>query len=266
MSNARIKAVFDNLKESGRHGLMAHVVAGYPSMDVSEKLIETLAGAGADLIEIQIPFTDPLADGPTIMAANQKSLAAGTRVADCFRFAEKMSAKLPDTPLLFMTYVNIPFNYGMEAFCRDASRAGVCGLIVPDIPPEETAERYHENALASGLDPIYILSPSSTDNRLEVIAEHARGFIYCTARVGTTGARDNQYEGLGSFIGRVKKYSDLPLALGFGIKTAEHVRKASQLVDMSIVGSRVIDIFNEASGEKEALEGVEKFIRSLKEV
>ena len=245
---------------------MAHVVAGYPSMEVSEKLVETLAESGADLIEIQIPFTDPLADGPTIMKANQDSLASGTRVSDCFKFAEKMSSKLPDTPLLFMTYVNIPFNYGMESFCRDAAQAGVCGLIVPDIPPEETAERYHENSLASGLDPIYILSPSSTDDRIEVIAENARGFIYCTARVGTTGARDNQYEGLGNFIDRVRNYSELPLALGFGIKTPEHVRKAAQLVDMSIVGSRVIDIFNSAGSEKEALENVGEFIQSLKKI
>ncbi|HLA40142.1 MAG TPA: tryptophan synthase subunit alpha [Candidatus Glassbacteria bacterium] len=252
------------LQKAGRHGLMAHIVVGYPDLNKSERILLALAEAGADLVELQIPFTDPLADGPTILKANLASLAAGTRVADCLKFAEKMAGKLGKLPLLFMTYVNIPFSYGLAKFCRDASAAGISGLIVPDIPPDEPAESYHELSTGAGLDPIYILSPSSTERRMSVIGGYASGFLYCTARVGITGARNNQMAGLKEFIERVRKHVHVPLALGFGISSAEHVREVSNLVEVSVVGSRVIDLYNAGRNEKDSLNKVGDFIKSLR--
>ncbi|RLB12052.1 MAG: tryptophan synthase subunit alpha [Deltaproteobacteria bacterium] len=260
----KIDRKFEELKKAGRHGLMAHVVVGYPNLEASQRLILTLAEAGADLIEMQIPFTDPLADGPTILLANLKALEAGTKVSDCFRFAEKMASRLNDIPLLFMTYINIPFNWGLESFCRDSAAAGVSGLIVPDIPPEEKDEAYHELCLANNLHPIYILSPSSTAERMRIIGQHASGFLYCTARVGITGAREHQIEGLKNFIGKVRREVRVPLALGFGLSSADQVRSVSQLVEVSVIGSKVIDIYNAAKRENEGLKNVASFLRSLR--
>ncbi|MFC1537421.1 tryptophan synthase subunit alpha [Gemmatimonadota bacterium] len=252
------------LKSSGSHGLMAHVVVGYPDLARSERLILALADSGADLIEMQIPFSDPLADGPTIMTANLKALETGIKVAEVFRFAENAAKRLSHIPLLFMSYFNIPFNYGVESFCRDSASAGISGLIVPDIPPEETAEGYHGHCLDYDLHPIYILSPSSTEERMQVIASHAGGFIYCTARVGTTGARDKQDVGLKEFVARVRAHSSLPLALGFGISSSEHVQRAAELAEVSVVGSKVIDLYNRGADEKDSLEKVSSFLRSLR--
>ena len=252
------------LKQEGRHGLMAHIVVGYPDLERSERLIMTLADSGADMIEMQIPFTDPLADGPTIMYANLNALEAGVKVADVFRFAENTAKQISQVPLLFMSYINIPFNYGIEAFCRDSAAAGISGLIVPDMPPEETAEGYHQHCLNHGLHPIYILSPSSTEERIRVIAAHAGGFIYCTARVGITGARDKHAAGLREFIARVRAHSDLPLALGFGISSREHVLQAEELAEVSVIGSKAIDLYNQGTDEKDSLNRVSTFLRSLR--
>jgi len=260
----KIDVKLAGLKKKARHGLMAHIVVGYPDLARSERLILALADSGADLIEMQIPFSDPLADGPTIMTANLKALEAGVKVAEVFRFAEKAAKRLENIPLLFMSYLNIPFNYGIEAFCKDSAAAGLSGLIVPDIPPEETAEEYHAHCLGHGLHPIYILSPSSTEERIRLIAGHAGGFIYCTARVGITGAREKQNAGLRKFIARVREHSGLPLALGFGISKPEHVCQAAELAEVSVVGSKVIDLYNQGADEEDSLERVSAFMRSLR--
>lgn len=252
------------LKQDSRHGLMAHIVIGYPSLPVSEKIILSLAEAGADLIELQIPFTDPLADGPTILKANLDVLRTGIKVADCFRFAEKMASRLADIPLLFMTYINIPYNYGLENFCRDSAAAGLTGLIVPDIPPDEKDEPYHDLCLAHKLHPIYILSPSSTQERMKLIGHNASGFVYCTARVGITGARESQIAGLREFMASVRKYVKVPLSLGFGISSREHVESIRELAEISVVGSKVIDIYNSGQSEKESLEKISSFVRGLR--
>lgn len=252
------------LKQDSRHGLMAHIVIGYPSLPVSEKIILFLAEAGADLIELQIPFTDPLADGPTILKANLDVLRTGIKVADCFRFAEKMASRLADIPLLFMTYINIPYNYGLENFCRDSAAAGLTGLIVPDIPPDEKDEPYHDLCLAHKLHPIYILSPSSTQERMKLIGHNASGFVYCTARVGITGARESQIAGLREFMASVRKYVKVPLSLGFGISSREHVESIRELAEISVVGSKVIDIYNSGQSEKESLEKISSFVRGLR--
>ena len=260
----KLDRMLDRLKQNHRHGLMAHIVIGYPDLSASEKIILALADAGADLIEMQIPFTDPLADGPTILKANLDALRNGIKVADCFRFAEKMASRLADIPLLFMTYINIPFNYGLENFCRDSSAAGLTGLIVPDIPPDEKEEPYHDLCLAHELHPIYILSPSSTEERFKLIGSCASGFVYCTARVGITGARESRIAGMTDCLAGMRKYVKLPLALGFGISSREHVETVRELAEISVVGSKVIDIYNSGRSEKESLEKVGSFVRGLR--
>lgn len=252
------------LKKNNRHALMAHIVIGYPGLAASEKIILSLAEAGAEMIEMQIPFTDPLADGPTILKANLDALHTGIKVADCFRFAEKMASRLEDIPLLFMTYINIPFNYGLENFCRDSAAAGLTGLIVPDIPPDEKEEPYHDLCQAHKLHPIYILSPSSTEQRVKLIGRCASGFVYCTARVGITGARQSQIAGLKEFTTRVRKHVKVPLALGFGISSREHVEAVRELAEISVVGSKVIDVYNSGRNEQESLEKVSSFVQGLR--
>ncbi|MBW7997320.1 MAG: tryptophan synthase subunit alpha [Candidatus Glassbacteria bacterium] len=252
------------LRDEGGHGLMAHIVVGYPDLAASERILLTLRDSGADLIELQIPFTDPLADGPTILKANLAALEGGVKVADCLKFAERMARRMGGVPLLFMTYINIPFTYGLERFCTDSANAGVSGLIVPDIPPDEPMEHYHELATGAGLHPIYILSPSSTDERIGVIGSYAGGFVYCTARVGITGAREQQIDGLKDFIGHVRARVDTPLALGFGISRAEHVAQVRDLVDVSVVGSKVIDTFNNAEDTDAGLAAIKSFIEGLR--
>jgi tryptophan synthase alpha chain len=253
------------LKEQKRHGLMAHIVVGYPDMATSERLLLALRDAGADMIELQIPFTDPIADGPTILKANLASLENGTKVADCISFAQRMAPKMGDVPLLFMTYINIPFSYGLEKFCNDSAAAGISGLIVPDIPPDEPQEHYHELATGAGLHPVYILSPSSTDKRIKVIGNFAGGFVYCTARVGITGARETQMAGLKEFADRVRTRVNVPLALGFGISNAEHVAQIKDFMDVSVVGSKVIDTFNSAPDTETGLEAVKSLIGGLRD-
>ena len=260
----KIDTKLNSLHSGNLHGLMAHIVVGYPDFEVSERLLLTLRDAGADLIELQIPFTDPVADGPTILKANLTALEKGLKVADCMKFAERMAPKMGDVPLLFMTYINIPFSYGLERFCRDSAAAGVSGLIVPDIPPDEQEEHYHELATDAGLHPTYILSPSSTDQRIEVIGNYASGFVYCTARVGITGAREQQIAGLKGFIDRVRRHVSLPLALGFGISSPEHVAQVRKLADISVVGSKVIDTFNRAPDTDSGLAAVKTFVSELR--
>ncbi len=264
MIKNKIDIKLSALKKQKSHGLMAHIVVGYPDMTTSERLLLTLCDAGADMIELQIPFTDPLADGPTILKANLASLESGTKVADCIRFAERMAPKMDDIPLLFMTYINIPFSYGLEKFCNDSASAGISGLIVPDIPPDEPSENYHELATAAGLHPVYILSPSSTDKRIEIIGKYAGGFVYCTARVGITGARQSQMADLREFTDKVRTQVSVPLALGFGISSAEHVAQIRDFVDVSVVGSKVIDTFNNAPDTERALEAVKSLIAGLR--
>ncbi len=261
----KIDSKLGALRQRKRHGLMAHIVVGYPDMATSERILLSLVDGGADMIELQIPFTDPIADGPTILKANLASLEAGTKVADCLEFARRMAPRMGDVPLLFMTYINIPFSYGLEKFCTDSASAGISGLIVPDIPPDEPQEHYHELATAAGLHPVYILSPSSTDERIEVIGKYASGFVYCTARVGITGARESRMAGLKQFTGRVRRHVSVPLALGFGISNAKQVAQVRDIVDVSVVGSKVIDTFNSAPDTHSGLEAVKNFIGGLRD-
>lgn len=251
--------------------IMTHVVVGYPSLDESIDIVKAMVDGGARFVELQIPFSDPMADGPTIMAANEASLAAGTKVEHCFRAVEKLRAEV-QVPLLFMSYFNILFRYGrtgakpelaVRRFCKDAAAAGVSGLIVPDVPPEENSEGYWSASQECGLIPIPIVSPVSTSERLDLLREVVpTGFVYCTSTTGTTGARGDLPSGLGFYLKRVRGHFKRPLAVGFGISTPEQVRALGRYAEIAVVGSATIDLITKTDKRFRARE-VKKFVSSL---
>ncbi len=218
---------------------MPYSVLGYPTRQASLTIVQTLAGVGADLLELGIPFSDPLADGPTIQAATQKSLENGTTVKDCLAMTRELRQQGVDIPALLMGYINPLLAYGLERFVADAVAARVDGLIVPDLPPEEAGEL--EIACAEyGLALVYLLAPTSTPERIKLIVEKSQGFIYLVALTGVTGARAELPPDLTDFVGRVRAKTDKPLAVGFGIGTGAQARAVAQLADGVIVGSALV--------------------------
>jgi tryptophan synthase alpha chain len=237
--------------------LMTHIVIGYPSLQASFELVEAMVEAGVDLMELQIPFSEPIADGPVILKANQASLAGGTRVDDCLQFAEKAALRFP-IPFLFMTYYNILFKYGVEAFVGAMAGCNLKGAIVPDLPHEEGAE-YLSAMNAHQLAPIFIYAPTSTDARMGRIAEHARGFIYCVARKGVTGQQTDFSEQLHTYLERCRRAVDLPLAVGFGVKDKGDIDNLNGKADIAVIGTRTIQVM-----EEKGVRGVGEFIAGLK--
>jgi tryptophan synthase alpha chain len=236
---------------------MTHVVAGYPDLETSRTIAELLAANGADFIEIQIPFSDPLADGPTIMKANARALENGVRPEDCFEMIARLKQTIP-IPLILMTYANIPFQMGWKQFAGKTGESGASGAIIPDLPFDEREGLKAWPLLSRrGIHPIPVLSSGMTDQRLQAITDQVSGFLYLTLRVGTTGAvKHLDLDGL-DFIARVRRRTALPLAAGFGISTAEQVAALKDKVDIAVIGSRLIDVFDAAG-----LEGLEKFLQT----
>lgn len=237
--------------------LMAHVVIGYPDLETSFELVKTIVSAGVDLMELQIPFSEPIADGPVILKANQSALAAGIKVDDSFAFANRVTQAF-DIPFLFMTYYNIVFKRGEARFFSEAKDAGIRGTIVPDIPPEE-GETYVQAALAHDVDPIFIFSPTTTSDRLSYLAGFGRGFFYCVARKGITGAETTFSSELDQYLGRCRKVTELPLALGFGVSQKKDVDFLKGKTDIAVVGSQALRILN-----TDGIEAVGDFFRRLR--
>lgn len=231
----------EEIKNRKRIGLMTHVVVGYPSLEKTRELVIEMAKSGADIIELQIPFSDPLADGPTIMRACEKSLANGTKVAEAFVIMKELTTHV-SIPLLFMAYYNTVFNYGVEKFCKDAQAAGASGLIVPDMPiDEEGEEHFYELAQKYDLNAIHVVSPASTDERLRKNAEMATGFVYCTARQGTTGVQSELSPQLSTYLKKIRNHFSIPIAVGFGISKKEHLHALTTHADIAVIGSALID-------------------------
>lgn len=238
--NARIAAAFANARSENRAALMPFMTAGYPTLDVSKKLILAIAEGGADLIELGIPFSDPLADGATVQRASQVALDNGSSLAFGFELAEFARANGVDIPLVFMGYANPFFQYGIELLAADAKRIGIDGIIIPDLPIEESDD-FRAPLAEAGVDFIYMVAPTSTDRRIAQVAERASGFVYCVSVTGVTGARSNLAENLAPYIGRVREQVRAPLAIGFGISTPDHVRQAASIADGVVMASAMID-------------------------
>jgi len=242
--------------------LMTHVVIGYPSLKETEKIVKTMAKSGVNMIELQIPFSDPLADGPTIMRACEKSLANGTKVKDAFVLMKKLSSEIK-IPLLFMAYYNTVFKYGTEKFCCDSKAAGAYGLIVPDMPiDEENQEHFFASCKKYNLHNIQVVSPASTDERLRKNAEVASGFVYFTAHQGITGVKEKLDPKLISHLKNLRKFFKVPIAVGFGISKRKHLEEITPYADISVVGSAIIDVINK-SNEKNMKKNVANFIKNI---
>lgn len=224
--------------------LMTHIVIGYPDLDTSMRTVEAMVEAGVDLMELQIPFSEPIADGPVILHANQRALAAGVTVAQCFEFAETCARRF-DIPFLFMSYYNILYRYGVGDFVERMQAIGLKGAIVPDLPPEE-GDAYLSAMDSAGLDPIFIYSPNTPDARLEYLARHAKGFIYCVARKGVTGSATSFTDELAGYLDRCRAATRLPLAVGFGVKDADDVAYLDGKADIAVVGTQSLRVLDES--------------------
>ena len=236
--------------------LMTHLVLGYPSFKECFDIIETMAAAGVDLMELQIPFSEPMADGPVILRANQKALERGVTVEGCISFADEV-ARAFDIPFLIITYYNIPFRYGVHDFVSAMAKGGLQGAIIPDLPPEEGRE-YLKSMEANHLHPVLILSPTTSDERMKYIASSARGFVYCVSRRGVTGAETDFSEDLLAYLVRCRAATHLPLAVGFGIKEKADIEFLKGKADIAVIGTQAIRIM-----EKDGVISLGDFIRSL---
>ena len=237
--------------------LMTHIVLGYPSWETCLQVVRAMVEAGVDLMELQIPFSEPMADGPVILKANQKALQNGVTVEECLNFARKVTRAF-DIPFLVMSYYNILFKYGVERFAQTLKDRNLQGAIVPDLPPEEGQE-YLQLMKHQGLSPILFFSPTTPDSRMQYIASLAKGFIYCLSRKGVTGADTNFSSELAGYLARCRQATSLPLAVGFGVKDKADIDFLKGKADIAVIGSQTIRIVdNEGSG------AVGNFIRSLR--
>ena len=237
--------------------LMTHIVLGYPTFEDAFRIIESMVEAGVDLMELQIPFSEPIADGPVILHANQKSLAGGATVQKCIDFAQKVTETF-DIPFLFMSYYNILFKYGIERFASAMARIDLYGAIVPDLPPEE-GQDFLKAMQNKRLAPIFIFSPTTPDERMKYLASFGKGFIYCVARKGVTGVDTDFSKQLEKYLARCRKATDLPLALGFGVKEKADVEFLIGKVDIAVIGSQTIRLV-----DKEGVGVIGDFIKSLR--
>lgn len=258
-----ISETFRRLKEEGRAALMPYLSAGHPSLECTEALLPAVAAAGADMIELGIPYSDPLADGPTIQRAGQKALEVGATIAKIHALVRRVKEKGLSIPVLYMVYYNCIYRHGEERFLDEAVHAGVSGLIVPDLPLEE-AERLDRLALERELDLIYLLAPTSTSERIRLTAERARGFIYCVSVTGVTGARRELSDAILPLVKRIRSETDLPLAVGFGVSTPEQASTVGMIADGVIVGSALIERIDRANGPDEAVQSAVAYIASLR--
>jgi tryptophan synthase alpha chain len=235
----RIQAVFRNARKEQRAAFMPYYSMGYPDRQTTLDAIGILADVGADLFEIGIPHSDPLADGPTIQAATHHALTQGTTVAGCLAMVQELRTRGVSQPFCGMTYFNPLFRYGVEDFVAHAEEVGLDGLIIPDLPPEEAAE-IETHCRKRGLATVFLLAPTSTTDRIRLVAEHSSGFIYLVSIAGITGARSELPPDLSAFVQRVRSQTDLPLAVGFGIGTGSQASAVAALADGVIVGSALV--------------------------
>ncbi len=234
---SRINAVFGRPRHPA---LVAYVTAGYPDIEATLNVVPVLEENGCDIIELGIPFSDPLADGATIQKASAQALKKGVTPGLCLDIARQLRQRVK-IPLIFMTYYNPVYHYGLQEFCRACAGSGADGLIIPDLPPEEGAT-LEAVTRENDLDLIYLLAPNSTDKRIRLVAEHSRGFIYLVSITGVTGARDSLPADLTGFVSRVRGLAHQPLCVGFGISTQEQAAQVATIADGVIVGSRLIQL------------------------
>lgn len=257
----RLNDALKRMLESGKTGVIPYVTIGFPTPDDTLTIVPALEQAGATLIELGVPYSDPLAEGPTIQAASHRALQAGMNMHRSIETAKRLRDNGVSVPLVFMGYYNPVLNYGLEKYAKDCAAAGVDGFIIPDLPAEESAP-FHEAVRAEGLALIPMLAPTSTDERIAHGCASAEGFIYCVSVAGVTGARTELPPSLPAFVKRVRAHTSLPVAVGFGVSERAHVEAIGKVADAAAVGSALINVIDSApAGERAQRAGA--FIASL---
>lgn len=258
----RISAAFARLKREGKHGLIPFITAGDPDIETTCELLPAIARAGADVIELGVPFSDPIADGPVIQRASERALRRRLSVADILDVVKDVRREM-DTPVVIFSYLNPLLQFGVSRFAEEAARAGVDGVLLTDLPLEEAGEFEHALA-ANALDLISLVAPTSTDQRLRIIAEKASGFIYAVSRTGVTGPTTELSSEAEKLVERLRVISDLPVAVGFGISNAQQVAEVWRYADAAVVGSAIVAEIERNAGRTDLLLVVEEFVRTLK--
>jgi tryptophan synthase alpha chain len=257
---SRIGRLFERKREEGRPALIAYITAGDPHPSQTAALVHALERGGADLIELGVPFSDPIADGPVIQRASDRALKAGTTLKKVVEIASEIRQK-SDIPLLLFTYLNPALRYGFESLARDSVAAGIDGCLLTDLSVDE-ADPYVKACRAEGLDTVFLAAPTSTDHRLALVAEYSSGFIYLVSRTGVTGEQSSVSGSASELVARMRRITDLPLAVGFGISTAAHVAEVGSMADGVVVGSAIVRcVENNVGANLES--SLEQFARSL---
>ena len=257
---SRIDRIFKRLKSKGQTALIPFIVAGDPDLETTETLVLKLAESGADIIELGVPFSDPLADGPTIQYASQRALLKGVNIKDIFNLTKRLKEIAP--PLILMTYFNPIFRFGLKAFAEGCKRSGIDGVIIPDLPPEEAGTWIRE-AIGLKLDTIFLAAPTSPPSRVRKVIRCSRGFIYYVSITGVTGVRRELSGELELAVKKIQKQSKRPVAVGFGISTPEQAKMVSRFADGIIVGSAIVKVIEENLKNPDLIARVGKFIASF---
>jgi len=258
----RIASMFAGLKQRGRKGLIAYLTAGDPSLDRTPDLVEALVRGGADLIELGVPFSDPIADGPVIQRAGQRALRAGATLHGVLEIAACIRRR-SEVPLMLFTYLNPVIRYGLERLAKDAAARGIDGCLLTDASVEEAGE-YAAAMHRHGLDTVFLAAPTSTERRLKLVAQYSTGFVYLVSRTGVTGERESLSASVAPLVRAVRAVTDLPLAVGFGISKPGHVAELGRQVEAVVVGSALVRMI-EDNAENASLEiQLESFVRELK--
>ncbi|MCX7918534.1 MAG: tryptophan synthase subunit alpha [bacterium] len=259
---SRIQHKFEITKQENRAALIAYITAGDPDLGTTEKLVLALAESGADIIELGIPFSDPIADGPTIQKASQRALARGTQLRNVIALVKELRNQT-QIPLVFMSYYNPILQYGIEKFAQDGVNAGLDGVIVPDLPPEEANELIQASR-KTGLDTIFLLAPTSTPARIKLVAKSSSGFVYYVSLTGVTGVRKQVATDIAASIRKIKRLTDKPVAVGFGISNPAQVRQIVNWgADGVIVGSAIVNLIEQNIGKQDLVHQVAKFVKRL---
>jgi tryptophan synthase alpha chain len=259
---SRIETAFAALRQDRRAGLVTYVTAGDPDREASVRLLVAIARAGADVLEVGVPFSDPLADGPVIQRASERALAAGMTLRGTLDVVREVRAAV-ETPIVLFTYANPVVRMAADVFAAEARAAGVDGVLILDYPVEE-AEPMRASLMQAGLDPIFLISPTTTDERIGRSAELGRGFLYVISRLGVTGMRDRLADDVSGLVARVKAKSDLPVAVGFGISRPEQVAEACRSADAAVVGSALVNLIAEHGRSPDLADRAGEYVRWLK--
>jgi tryptophan synthase alpha chain len=257
----RIERAFAELKREGKKGFIPFITAGDPDLAVTGKLLVELASCGATLIELGVPFSDPMADGPVIQRASERALKHGFGLKEILEISSTARARI-DTPIVLFSYFNPLLQYGVDRLAHDARQAGIDGILVTDLSPEESGQ-FAETLKSNNLDMIFLVAPTSTDARLQMIAAHASGFVYAVSRAGVTGARKNVSREAELLVTRVRRFSALPVAVGFGISSAEQVEQTLGYADAAVVGSAIVAQIEKLSTGPNLVEEIGRFVRNL---